>query len=50
MGGSVGPEGSWLCIALLIILWFIFVLWLRKKKYPNLDAIRFPRDGFSAAR
>lgn len=30
-GGSAGPEGSWLCIALLVILWIIFSLWLRKK-------------------
>jgi len=37
-GGSVGPEGSWLCIALLVILWIIFALWLREKKYPNPDA------------
>jgi uncharacterized protein len=49
-GGSVGPEGSWLCLALLVILWIIFPLWLREKKYPNPDAIRFPRDGSSAAR
>jgi len=42
-GGSVGPEGSWLCIALLAILWIISSLWLRANKYPDLDAIRFPR-------
>jgi hypothetical protein len=42
-GGSVGPEGSWLSIALLAILWIIFPLWLREKKYPNPDAIRLPR-------
>jgi len=42
-GGSVGPEGSWLCIALLAILWIIFPLWLREKKYPNPDATRLPR-------
>jgi membrane protease YdiL (CAAX protease family) len=42
-GGSAGPEGSWLCIALLVILWIISSLWLRANKYPNLDAIRFPR-------
>jgi uncharacterized protein len=41
-GGSAGPEGSWLCIALLVILWIIFGLWLREKKCPNPDAIRFP--------
>jgi hypothetical protein len=44
-GGSVGPEGSLLSIAVLVILWSIFVLWLREKKYPNPEAIRFPRGG-----
>lgn len=39
-GGSVGPEGSWLCIALLVILWVVFALWLRETKYPNPDALR----------
>lgn len=34
-GGTVGPEGSWLCIALLVILWIGFAAWLRKAKYPN---------------
>jgi hypothetical protein len=34
-GGNAGPEGSWLCIALLAILWIVFSLWLREKKYPN---------------
>jgi uncharacterized protein len=42
-GGSVGPEGSWLCVALLVILWIIFAMWLREEKYPNPDAIRDPR-------
>jgi uncharacterized protein len=42
-GGSVGPEGSWLCLALLVVLWIILALWLREKKYPNPDAIRDPR-------
>jgi len=42
-GGSVGPEGSWLCLALLVILWIIFALWLRETKYPNPAAIPNPR-------
>jgi membrane protease YdiL (CAAX protease family) len=33
-GGTVGPEGSWLCILLLICLWFVFAAWLRETKYP----------------
>ncbi len=35
-GGTVGPEGSFLCLGLLVLLWFIFALWLRDDKYPNL--------------
>jgi CAAX protease family protein len=38
-GGTVGPEGSWLCIALLVVLWVIFAMWLRQVKYPNPDAL-----------
>jgi membrane protease YdiL (CAAX protease family) len=33
-GGSVGPEGSWLCTLLLVGLWTIFMFWLRDAKYP----------------
>jgi uncharacterized protein len=43
-GRSAGPEGSWLSIALLVILWIIFSLWLRQKKYPNPEALRLPRE------
>lgn len=42
-GGSVGPEGSWLCLALEVILCVIFALWLPEAKYPNADAIPDPR-------
>lgn len=42
-GGSVGPEGSWVCIALLVILWIIFALSLRGTKFPNSAAIPDPR-------
>jgi CAAX protease family protein len=41
-GGSVGPEGSWLCLALYGNLWIIFALCLRRKKYPNPEAVRLP--------
>jgi membrane protease YdiL (CAAX protease family) len=34
-GGTVGPEASWLCLILLIVLWCIFAAWLREAKYPN---------------
>lgn len=41
-GGSAGPEGSWLCIVLLAILWVGFSLWLRDKKYPNATKLDLP--------
>jgi uncharacterized protein len=49
-GGTVGPEGSYLCFALLLVLWIIFSVWLREAKYPNPDALRVatratPSDG-----
>lgn len=42
-GGSVGPEASWLCLLLLVLLWCIFSIWLREAKYPNVAAIQDPR-------
>jgi hypothetical protein len=38
-GGTVGPEASWLCIALLVIFWILFSAWFREVKYPNPAAI-----------
>ena len=37
-GGGVGPEGSWLCIGLLVILWIIVSHWLPEKKYTNVSS------------
>ena len=46
-GGTAGPEGSWLCILLLVVLWFVFAAWLRDAKYPDRAAIPDPhRAGF----
>jgi uncharacterized protein len=42
-GGTVGPEGSWLCILLLILLGILFSAWLPQAKYPNPAAIPDPR-------
>jgi membrane protease YdiL (CAAX protease family) len=42
-GGSVGPEGSWLCLALIVILWVIFATCFPEVKYPNPAAIPDPR-------
>jgi membrane protease YdiL (CAAX protease family) len=41
-GGTVGPEGSWLCVGVIVILWIFFATWLREVKYPNLAAIPDP--------
>jgi uncharacterized protein len=42
-GGSVGPEGSVLCLVLLIVLWFLFAAIFREVKYPDPVAIADPR-------
>lgn len=42
-GGSVGPEGSVLCLVLLIALWFICAAVFRDVKYPAPAAIPDPR-------
>lgn len=41
-GGTVGPEGSWLCAALVFVL-CIAAAFLPGTKYPNPDAIPDPR-------
>ncbi|HTZ75719.1 MAG TPA: CPBP family intramembrane glutamic endopeptidase [Candidatus Aquilonibacter sp.] len=41
-GGSVGPEGSWLCLILIVLL-CVAAAFIPGKKYPNPDAIRDPR-------
>jgi membrane protease YdiL (CAAX protease family) len=37
-GGSVGPEGSWLCFIVLVILWIAFGAVWRTNKYPEAAA------------
>jgi uncharacterized protein len=39
-GGSVGPEGSVLCTAVLAIVCVIFAVWKPEAKYPNPEALR----------
>lgn len=34
-GGTVGPEGSLLCTALIVVVWLICAAWLRDAKYPR---------------
>jgi membrane protease YdiL (CAAX protease family) len=41
-GGSVGPEGSVLCLVLLLALWFICASLFREVKYPDPAAIPDP--------
>jgi len=38
-GGSVGPEGSVLVFAILILSWLFFHFWLPDAKYPNPAAL-----------
>lgn len=38
-GGTVGPEGSWLCLLLIATLFMIFAIWLQVAKYPDPDAL-----------
>ena len=38
-GGSVGPEGSVLVFAILILCWIFFHFWLPDAKYPNPAAL-----------
>lgn len=38
-GGSVGPEGSWLCTALFVVMWLVVAAWLREARYPDPAAI-----------
>lgn len=38
-GGTVGPEGSLLCLVVLVVCWVFFHLWLRQAKYPNPAAV-----------
>ncbi len=41
-GGTVGPEGSYFCVALLIVLFVLFCVLLRETRYPNPAAISRP--------
>jgi membrane protease YdiL (CAAX protease family) len=41
-GGSVGPEGSVLCLVLLLALWFTCAALFRDVKYPDPAAIPDP--------
>jgi hypothetical protein len=38
-GGTVGPEGSYFCVALLLLLFALFCVLLRETRYPNPAAI-----------
>jgi hypothetical protein len=38
-GGSVGPEGSVLCIVVLLVLWILFSFRFREARYPDPAAL-----------
>jgi membrane protease YdiL (CAAX protease family) len=42
-GGTVGPEGSVLCLVLIVSLWFVCAALFRSVKYPDPAAITDPR-------
>jgi membrane protease YdiL (CAAX protease family) len=39
-GGSAGPEGSYLCVAIIVLATIGFGLWQREKKFPDPAALR----------
>jgi membrane protease YdiL (CAAX protease family) len=39
-GGSAGPEGSALCVALIVVTTIAFGLWRRTARYPDPAALR----------
>jgi len=39
-GGSVGPEGSWLCSILIVAVWVIFSRMHRENRYPAQASTR----------
>jgi len=47
-GGTVGPEGSVLCTAVLLVVWLLCAAWLREVKYPG-PAAAAPRKGVPRA-
>jgi hypothetical protein len=46
-GGTVGPEGSCLCVLLIVILYVLFAVLLRNAKYPDPSALGALRSGSS---
>ncbi len=42
-GGTVGPEGSVLCVVLIISLGFVCAALFREVKYPDPAAVPDPR-------
>jgi membrane protease YdiL (CAAX protease family) len=38
-GGSAGPEGSWLCLALIATLYLVLAIWLKEAKYPRSSTV-----------
>jgi uncharacterized protein len=47
-GGTVGPEGSVLCLVLMLVIWFVFAALFPAAKYPDPAALPDPRRPRSA--
>ncbi len=43
-GGSVGPEGSWLCTMLFAVMWIVIAALHRNARYPDPAAIPDRRE------
>jgi len=43
-GGTVGPEGSWLCTAMVAVLALVIAAWFREAKYPNFSKVTAQTD------
>jgi uncharacterized protein len=39
-GGTAGPEGSCLCVAIVVLVTIAFAFWRRETKFPSPNAIR----------
>jgi CAAX protease family protein len=38
-GGTVGPEGSWLCVLLIAALYMLFAIWMPDARYPDPSSL-----------
>jgi uncharacterized protein len=48
-GGSAGPEGSYLCVAIVVLVTIGFAFWRRETKFPDPAALRPSQTALLAA-